>query len=453
MRIPSAKVDQYIYFVAVDATDFTTRKTALATWTVQRSRKGAAEVAYTTPTITEIDATTMPGVYALLVDEDTTIDSGSDSEEYCVHITHAGMAPVTRTIELYRRTATAGNQLLVDANGRADVIKIAGTTQTARDIGASVLLSTGTGTGQLDFTSGVVKANATQWLGGAIPAVNVTGVPLVDVKYLLGTIFATPATAGIPDVNVKNAANTAWGSGAITAASIAASALNGKGDWNIGKTGYALSAAGVQAIWDALTSALTTAGSIGKLLVDNINATISSRSSHAAADIWAVATRLLTAGTNIVLAKGVGVTGFNDLDAAGVRAAVGLASANLDTQLDALPTNTDLATALGTADDAVLAQVALVKAKTDLIPAAPAAVGDVPTANQNADALLDRAAGIETGLTPRQGLRLMSAALLGKASGMDTDTATFRDVNNTTNRIVAAVDEFGNRTSVTLNPS
>jgi len=34
------------------------------------------------------------------------------------------------------------------------------------------------------------------------------------------------------------------------------------------KTGYALSSAGVQAIWDALTSALTTAGSIGKKLAD-----------------------------------------------------------------------------------------------------------------------------------------------------------------------------------------
>lgn len=46
---------------------------------------------------------------------------------------------------------------------------------------------------------------------------------------------------------------------------------------NNDKSGYSLSAAGIQAIWDALTSALTTAGSIGKLLVDNINATISSR--------------------------------------------------------------------------------------------------------------------------------------------------------------------------------
>jgi len=43
------------------------------------------------------------------------------------------------------------------------------------------------------------------------------------------------------------------------------------------KTGFSLSTAGILAIWDQLTSALTTASTIGKLLVDNINATISSR--------------------------------------------------------------------------------------------------------------------------------------------------------------------------------
>jgi hypothetical protein len=56
---------------------------------------------------------------------------------------------------------------------------------------------------------------------------------------------------------------------------------------NTDKSGYSLSAAGIQAIWDALTSALSTASSIGKLLVDNINATISSRlasSSYTAPD-------------------------------------------------------------------------------------------------------------------------------------------------------------------------
>jgi len=101
--------------------------------------------------------------------------------------------------------------------------------------------------------------------------------------------------------------------------------------------------------------------------------------------VWSTATRLLTAGTNIVLSKGVGVTGFNDpaaatvasavrteltielgridvatstrlasssyttpLDAAGVRTALGLASANLDTQLDALPTAAETASATRT---------------------------------------------------------------------------------------------------------
>lgn len=139
------------------------------------------------------------------------------------------------------------------------------------------------------------------------------------------------------------------------------------------KNGYALSAAGIQAIWDALTSALTTASSIGKLLVDNINATISSRSSHSAADVWSAATRVLTANTNLndptaaaiadavwdeaksghVGAGSFGeevqahalsseVSGLSTLDAAGVRGAVGLASANLDTQLDALPTAAEI---------------------------------------------------------------------------------------------------------------
>ena len=117
MRIPSGVTDQYIYFVAVDATDFTTRETGLSSFTVYRSRDGAAAAAMTTPTINETDATNMPGVYELLLDEDMTIGSGNDSEEMCFHITHAGMAPVTRTIELYRSKITAGNTLGVAADG------------------------------------------------------------------------------------------------------------------------------------------------------------------------------------------------------------------------------------------------------------------------------------------------------------------------------------------------
>ncbi len=60
------------------------------------------------------------------------------------------------------RPATAGRTLVVDASGLADAntVKLgptgSGTAQTARDIGASVLLSNGTGTGQVSLSSGLV---------------------------------------------------------------------------------------------------------------------------------------------------------------------------------------------------------------------------------------------------------------------------------------------------------
>jgi ElaB/YqjD/DUF883 family membrane-anchored ribosome-binding protein len=121
-----------------------------------------------------------------------------------------------------------------------------------------------------DMYSANPSVNSTQFAGQTITAA--AGVTLPS-----SIASPTNITAGII-TTVTNLTNLpAITSNWLTAAGIAASALNGKGDWNIGKTGYALSTGGVQAIWDALTSALTTVGSIGKLLVDNINATISSR--------------------------------------------------------------------------------------------------------------------------------------------------------------------------------
>ncbi len=48
-------------------------------------------------------------------------------------------------------------------------------------------------------------------------------------------------------------------------------------------------------IWNKQTSELTTSGTIGKLLVDNLDTAISTRSSHSAADVWSVENRTLTA--------------------------------------------------------------------------------------------------------------------------------------------------------------
>jgi hypothetical protein len=61
--------------------------------------------------------------------------------------------------------ATADRTLVVDASGLADAnaVKVgptgSGTAQTARDLGASVLLSSGTGTGQVKLASGYVAPN------------------------------------------------------------------------------------------------------------------------------------------------------------------------------------------------------------------------------------------------------------------------------------------------------
>lgn len=51
---------------------------------------------------------------------------------------------------------------------------------------------------------------------------------------------------------------------------------------NNDKTGYSLSAAAVQSIWDAATSALTTVGSIGKWILDKLDVVLSTRASATA---------------------------------------------------------------------------------------------------------------------------------------------------------------------------
>lgn len=90
------------------------------------------------------------------------------------------------------------------------------------------------------------------------------------------------------------------------------------------------------------------------------------------------------------------------LDAAGTRSAVGLASANLDSQLDALPTAAENATAIWAAASRTLTALDEDSTTLDLDATIRAAVGlaaanldtqlaDLPTAGENADAVWDEA--------------------------------------------------------------
>jgi hypothetical protein len=123
------------------------------------------------------------------------------------------------------------------------------------------------------------------------------------------------------------------------------------------------------------------------------------------------------------------------------------------------------ALALRTGDRADLVAV---NAKTTNLPGSPAAVGSAMTlaANQDvrnvlgtlttternaiADALLDRADAVETGLTPRGHFRLVSAAAAGKLSGAGGSTVAIRNaVQDSKARITATVDANGNRSAIT----
>ncbi len=216
------------------------------------------------------------------------------------------------------------------------------------------LYTRGTGAGQINQdANGRVDANAKAWIGGTIPAVNVTGVPKVDIvdwlgaapdalssgkipadlklwltvaplalssqmvqaivaDYAAGKVPLQPTTpgntldvsatgeAGLDFNNIKDATGSHTLTN-ITVPTVTTTATATALTTNNDKTGYALSSGGVQAIWDALTSALTTVGSIGKRLADDVDATISSRSSHSAADVWAATTRTLsTAGVQAI---------------------------------------------------------------------------------------------------------------------------------------------------------
>lgn len=140
--------------------------------------------AYSSGGFVEIDATNMPGIYRF-DPPDAAIAAGVRGVRF-----------------IFKGTDILEAPLEVSLNAQVNTVQVAGTAQTGRDIGASVLLSSGTGTGQVSLSSGRVNS---------------------DVVYVNGSAVNTSSAQ--LGVNVVNAGGTAWASGAITAASIATDAI------------------------------------------------------------------------------------------------------------------------------------------------------------------------------------------------------------------------------------
>lgn len=143
---------------------------------------------------------------------------------------------------------------------------------------------------------------------------------------------------------------------------------------------------------------------------EDIRRTIGNQFTAIKGSTWSSSTDTLEAIRDRGDAAWLTATGFSTLDAAGVRTAVGLASANLDTQIGTLATSA-----------AVNAQV------LDVL---------------NVDTLID-------GKTIVEALQIAGSILAGEVSGAGTGTETFKGLDGETDRVVVTVDEDGNRTGVT----
>lgn len=161
---------------------------------------------------------------------------------------------------------------------------------------------------------GVAGAGLTN-IGTIATVTNLTNLPSIPANWLTAAGIATGAIDA--DALAADAVTEIWaGSTAPTAGAIADAVWDEtlSGHLGAGSTGEALNAAGAAGDpWTTTLPGAYGAGSAGYIIGNNLDAAVSSRSA---------------------------------LDAAGVRSAVGLATANLDTQLSALPTDAEIADAV-----------------------------------------------------------------------------------------------------------
>lgn len=253
--------DQTIYVEVLDSTSTTGgRKTGLvfnsAGLTAYYARNRGAATAITLATLAsasaahadggfiEVDATNMPGVYRLDL-PDAAAATGADT--VAVTLKGAtGMAQVSVEIQL-----------------------VAFNPQDADDLGLTALTGNTPQTGDSFARLGAPA--------GASVSADVAGLQ-TDTDNIQTRLPAAlvggrvDASVGAMAADVMTAASLAADAGTEIGTAVWATTVRALTD----KTGFALSSAGIQAIWDALTSALTTVGSVGKLIVDNLNASISS---------------------------------------------------------------------------------------------------------------------------------------------------------------------------------
>lgn len=230
----------------------------------------------------------------------------------------------------------------------------------------AILADTGTD-GVVVNAAGLAADAVTEIQSGLATAANLataqTAIDDIPTNAELATALAAAddavlaAVAALNDLSATDVENAVWDA-------VLADHLDS------GSTGAGLNAAGGAGDpWSTALPGAYGAGSAGKIIGDNINATISSRATQTSVDDLPTNAELATSQAAADDATLAAIAALNNLSAAQVNAEVDTAisdaalatAANLataQTAINDIPTNAELATALGTADDAVLAAIA-----------------------------------------------------------------------------------------------
>lgn len=286
----------------------------------------------------------------------TALDSGTAQGGATATITLATGAAsnddlhIGNMIELTGGTGAGQSRVITDYNGTTKVATVDSNWVVQPDNTTTYAIR---GQGLIGLTSAQVSAAVDS--SNTATVVNSIVLDTVDIQSRLPSTLV----GGRMDVSVG-----AMAANVVTASALATDAVNEI----------------VDATWDELLSGHATAGTAGNALA----------AAGSAGDPWStLLPGAYSAGTagyivGTYIDSAVSAAGTS-IDAAGIRSAIGMASANMDTQL------------------------AAITAKTTNIPAAPAAVSDIPTAIQNADALLARDIGSGTNAGTSQERTVRSA--------------------------------------------
>lgn len=278
------------------------------------------------------------------------------------------------------------------------------------------------------FANGLPAVNTVRWASQTVLTPTVTGVPRVDVEYMFGD---ANASNGLQLLGLEYDANQYVSGNLVRIGGDAQSATDLKDFADAGYNPVTHKVAGVVLV-DTLT---TYTGNTPQTADHTANITAILADTNELQTDWVNGGRL-----------------DNILDAR-----------SSQTSVDDLPTNAELATALGTADDAVLAylgaNVGALGANLSAIPktgyklASDGLDSIIVEGSISASAALTNDTGTQlTSINGRQALALIASACGAVLAGAATTNMTFKPAGNSSgnNRIDATVTADGNRTAVNL---